>query len=67
MSFLIIFKIGEKVYAIDLLGFGKSDKANIQYTLDIWKELIVDFVKEKIDKPVVLIGNSIGSLVSAMV
>lgn len=51
------------VYAIDLLGFGASDKPKgIVYSTKIWAELILDFVEEIIQKPTVLIGNSIGSL-----
>ncbi|KAK7278348.1 hypothetical protein RJT34_23376 [Clitoria ternatea] len=51
------------VYAIDLLGFGASDKpAGFQYTMETWAELILDFLNEVIQKPTVLIGNSVGSL-----
>ncbi|KAJ7975542.1 putative Alpha/beta hydrolase [Quillaja saponaria] len=51
------------VYAIDLLGFGASDKPpGFSYTMETWAQLILDFLNEVIQKPTVLIGNSVGSL-----
>ncbi|GAY34979.1 hypothetical protein CUMW_283000 [Citrus unshiu] len=51
------------VYAIDLLGFGASDKpAGYSYTMEAWAQLILDFLNEVIPKPTVPIGNSVGSL-----
>ncbi|KAF8410953.1 hypothetical protein HHK36_003490 [Tetracentron sinense] len=51
------------VYAIDLLGFGASDKpAGFAYTMEVWAQLILDFLEEIVQKPTVLIGNSVGSL-----
>ncbi|KAI3522263.1 hypothetical protein L1887_11764 [Cichorium endivia] len=51
------------VYAIDLIGFGASDKPDgFPYTMETWAELILDFVGEIVQKPTVLIGNSVGSL-----
>ncbi|KAJ1379478.1 Alpha/Beta hydrolase fold [Sesbania bispinosa] len=51
------------VYAIDLLGFGASDKPpGFSYTMETWAQLILDFLDEVIQKPTVLIGNSVGSL-----
>ncbi|KAH1206440.1 Pheophytinase, chloroplastic [Glycine max] len=35
-----------KVYALDLLGFGWSDKALIDYDAMVWRDQVVDFVKE---------------------
>lgn len=51
------------VYAIDLLGFGDSDKpTGYEYTMEKWAGLILDFLNEIVQKPTVLIGNSVGSL-----
>ncbi|CAA6668272.1 unnamed protein product [Spirodela intermedia] len=51
------------VYAIDLLGFGASDKPEgFEYTMETWAELILDFLDEVVRRPTVLIGNSVGSL-----
>lgn len=52
-----------RVYAIDLLGFGGSQKAATNYTVYLWAEQIYDFWQTFIGQPVILVGNSIGSLV----
>lgn len=51
------------VYALDLLGFGASEKAHAPYTVSFWVEQVYDFWRTFIGRPVVLVGNSIGSLV----
>ncbi len=51
------------VYALDLLGFGASRKADTNYTINLWVEQIRDFWQTLINEPVILVGNSIGSLV----
>jgi pimeloyl-ACP methyl ester carboxylesterase len=51
------------VYALDLLGFGASRKAETEYTSYLWAQQVYDFWKTFIGKSVVLVGNSIGSLV----
>ncbi|CAA0827775.1 alpha/beta-Hydrolases superfamily protein [Striga hermonthica] len=54
---------GRTAYAIDLIGFGGSDKpAGFQYTMEIWAQLILDFLDEIVRRPTVLLGNSVGSL-----
>lgn len=52
------------VYALDLLGFGASKKAYTQYQIKLWTEQVCDFWRTFINKPVILIGNSIGSLIA---
>ncbi|WNZ43540.1 alpha/beta fold hydrolase [Leptolyngbya boryana CZ1] len=54
------------VYAIDLLGFGASDKPDIDYSIELWVEQLHDFWRTCVDKPVVLVGNSIGSLICSV-
>ncbi len=50
-----------EVHAIDLLGFGRSAKpSELDYGGELWKEQIVAYVKERICKPTVIIGNSLG-------
>ena len=63
-------------YAIDLLGFGRSDQPQarlndepaieqtVQYCFDLWAQQVADFCHEVIDRPVVLVGNSIGGVVA---
>lgn len=52
------------VYAIDMIGFGASEKAATNYNVELWVEQVYDFWKTFIGQPVVLVGNSIGSLIS---
>ena len=63
-------------YAIDLLGFGRSDQPRarlkqeppddkaVHYGFDLWGQQVADFCREVVEKPVVLIGNSIGGVVA---
>jgi len=53
------------VYALDLLGFGASRKAETTYSASLWAEQIYDFWRTFIREPIVLVGNSIGSLACA--
>lgn len=51
------------VYALDLLGFGASRKVETPYRVDLWVEQVYDFWQTFVREPIVLVGNSIGSLV----
>lgn len=59
-----LVKAGYKVYAIDLLGFGGSDKpGNFPYSIEEFSELCADFSTAMGEtQPWVLAGNSIGGL-----
>lgn len=50
------------VYAVDLLGFGASDKPDVSYSLDLWADQVYEFWQAVVKVPVVLVGNSLGSL-----
>ncbi|BDA67490.1 Alpha/beta hydrolase fold [Rivularia sp. IAM M-261] len=52
------------VYALDMLGWGASVKAPVNYSVSLWAEQVYDFWQSFIGKPVVIVGNSLGSLVS---
>ena len=58
------FSQNHTVYALDLLGFGASQKTSANYNSPFWAEQVHDFWQTFIQKPTILIGNSIGSLVS---
>ncbi|KAK4528004.1 hypothetical protein GAYE_SCF47G5938 [Galdieria yellowstonensis] len=60
---------GYQVYAVDLIGFGASEKPQLEeYSLDIWKELLLDFCNVmQPKKKWLLCGNSIGALLCLMV
>lgn len=57
---------GYRVFALDLLGFGASDKPAIAYSMELWEELVKDFWTDKIQRPTVWVGNSIGGLLALM-
>ncbi|GAB4371926.1 MAG: alpha/beta fold hydrolase [Elainellaceae cyanobacterium] len=56
-----------EVWAIDLLGFGRSAKPDIQYNGDLWRDQLHDFITEVIGQPAVLAGNSLGGYASLCV
>ena len=48
------------VYALDLLGFGLSDKpATAPYSADLYTELIADFIRDVASAPADIISNSL--------
>eukprot|EP00899_Mesostigma_viride_P023508 jgi/Mesvir1/4341/Mv06698-RA.2 len=58
------------VYALDLLGYGYSDKPsprgrplNSVYSMENWAALVEDFVREVVGRPVFTACNSVGSIV----
>jgi pimeloyl-ACP methyl ester carboxylesterase len=46
-----------RVYSIDLLGFGLSDRPAIDYTPETFTDLLHDFIKEVIGKPAVVVAH----------
>jgi pimeloyl-ACP methyl ester carboxylesterase len=55
------------VWAIDLLGFGRSGKPKLAYSGDLWREQLHNFITQVIGEPVVLAGNSLGGYLSLCV
>ena len=51
-----------RVYALDLLGFGASDKPPLDYSLEVWQALLKDFWTAHIQEEAVFVGNSMGGL-----
>ncbi|KAI9101397.1 hypothetical protein K1719_023879 [Acacia pycnantha] len=63
----VIAGAGNRVWAITLLGFGRSEKPNIIYSELLWAELLRDFIVDVVGEPVHLVGNSIGGYLTAIV
>ncbi len=62
----VLAAAGHRVYALDLMGFGDSDKPDLSYTLEFWVKLVHDFWREHVQEPAVFVGNSIGALMALM-
>ncbi len=60
-----------RAFAIDLIGFGGSDKPvpndPLPYTFETWSQQIIDFCQDVIGEPVYLVANSIGCIVAMQV
>jgi len=56
-----------EVWAIDLLGFGRSAKPELAYSGELWRDQLQDFIREVIGTEVVLAGNSLGGYISLCV
>lgn len=55
------------VYGMDLVGWGGSRKPKINYNIDLWVDQVYDFWQTFVGQPMILVGNSIGSLVALVV
>lgn len=56
-----------EVWAIDMLGFGRSAKPEWEYSSDVWRDQLHDFITQVIGQPAVLAGNSLGGYASLCV
>eukprot|EP00904_Undaria_pinnatifida_P000299 jgi/Undpi1/1026/HiC_scaffold_10.g04490.m1 len=66
----VLVSEGYRVYAVDLLGFGASDKPkDVEFSLELWQEMLTEFITEKsrdASEQWVVMGNSIGGLLTLM-
>jgi pimeloyl-ACP methyl ester carboxylesterase len=62
----VLAAAGYRVFAIDLLGFGKSEKPLVGYRMELWQEMLRDFCAVHVQEPAVFVGNSIGALLCLM-
>jgi pimeloyl-ACP methyl ester carboxylesterase len=53
-----------EVYAIDLLGYGRSAKPKLEYSGNLWRDQLYDFITEVVGNKAVLAGNSLGGYAS---
>lgn len=49
-----------RVWAIDLLGFGRSQKPKLTYSVSLWTDQVLAFCQEVIQTPTYIAGNSLG-------
>ncbi len=48
-----------RVFVLDLLGFGLSDRPAIDYNAEVFTDLVGDFIREVIGKPTVVVAHGI--------
>jgi pimeloyl-ACP methyl ester carboxylesterase len=53
-----------RTYAMDLWGYGDSDRANGQYSIEIYVKLLKDFIDEMGIGSVTLVGHALGAAVA---
>eukprot|EP00850_Spirogloea_muscicola_P016199 SM000130S27086 [mRNA] locus=s130:27743:33269:- [translate_table: standard] len=58
---------GNRVWAVTMPGFGRSEKPYVQYTQYVWSDFVRDFIELVIKEPALVAGNSIGGYTAAMV
>ncbi len=58
------FEDRHKIYAMDLLGFGGSEKPEALYSLSFWSQQIMDFLNQLDIKTIHLVGHSMGGATS---
>jgi 4,5:9,10-diseco-3-hydroxy-5,9,17-trioxoandrosta-1(10),2-diene-4-oate hydrolase len=63
---LLHFAKHRRVIALDLPGYGRSDKPDADYSIPFFVEHVAAFLKQKKISQVDLVGNSLGGLVSMM-
>ncbi|MFX0039657.1 MAG: alpha/beta fold hydrolase [Promethearchaeota archaeon] len=61
---LFHFNLKKHIIMLDLPGFGKSDKLNIDYTIDFFTKYILKFLKLLGYNEIIPIGHSLGGLIA---
>jgi len=56
--------IGHRTYALDLWGFGDSDRHNGQYSVDAYATLLREFLDKLGIQQVALVGHALGGMVA---
>lgn len=58
------FSKHHRVYAIDLVGFGLTEKPTVSYSIPFLAKFVQDFMNSKGIKNTSMIGNSLGSMIA---
>lgn len=56
-----------RVFALDLPGFGKSDRPNINYTADLYVLALTDFLRDVVKAPAAIVASSLSGAFAAKV
>src|SRR4051812_7087581 len=56
-----------RVYALDLLGFGLSDRPSTRYTAEGYISLLLDFVRDVFDTPPAIVASSLAAAYASVV
>ncbi|HEX4206785.1 MAG TPA: alpha/beta fold hydrolase [Ktedonobacteraceae bacterium] len=48
-----------RVYAVDLLGFGLSDRQDIDYDAELYTDLLNDFLREVVEQPAIVVAHGL--------
>ncbi len=62
----LLLNKGYRIIAIDLLGYGKSDKPDLNYTIFSHRDVLATFMKSLKIKKVNLVGHSMGSAIGML-
>ena len=67
MSPLFSHYMGQRpVFALDLPGFGFSDRPDIRYSPDVFKQAILEFLEQVVREPADIVALSLGSEFAAL-
>ncbi len=55
-----------RVYALDLLGYGLSDRPALNYTAETYIDLIGDFLQEEIGQPALVVAHDLSGAYAVM-
>ncbi len=58
------FSESHEVYTVDSLGYGQSDKPDIEYTLSLYSDMVAAFIEEAGIEDPIIVGHCIGSAMS---
>ncbi len=61
------FSKNHRVFAVDVVGYGRTDKPEVDYTFELMGNFVLDFMKVMNIKKASLVGNSMGGGISIWV